>query len=40
MLVELNYSNINCHSGPSFNQVNVPMRLSHLSSDGTRAAFR
>jgi hypothetical protein len=40
MLVELNYSNINNYSGPSFAYVYVPMRFSHLSTDGTRAAFR
>lgn len=39
MLVELNYSNINSYGGPSFAYVHVPMRFSHLSSDGTRAVF-
>ena len=40
MLVDLNYSNINYYGGPSFAYVDVPMRFSHLSSDGTRATFR
>lgn len=39
-LIDLSYSSINYSAGPSFVHLHLPMRFSHLSSDGTRAVFR
>jgi hypothetical protein len=40
MLINLSYSNINYYGGPGFLHLHIPMRFSHVSSDGTRAIFR
>ncbi|KAJ4985661.1 hypothetical protein SVAN01_08836 [Stagonosporopsis vannaccii] len=40
ILVDLSYSNINHHGGPVFNLLDVPLRFSHLSPDGTKAILR
>ncbi|KAF2133379.1 hypothetical protein P153DRAFT_156077 [Dothidotthia symphoricarpi CBS 119687] len=39
-LVDLHYSTVHSHSGPSFSYLHLPMHFSRLSSDGTRAIFR
>ncbi|KAJ4338591.1 hypothetical protein N0V95_008015 [Ascochyta clinopodiicola] len=39
-LVNLSYSNMNHHGGPSFAHLHVPMAFSRLSPDGTSAVFR
>ena len=38
-LVDLSYSNLNYHVGPTFAHLHVPMRFSHISQDGTRAIY-
>lgn len=39
-VIDLVYSNIHDHSGPTYTYLHVPMIFSRLSEDGTRAVFR
>jgi hypothetical protein len=39
-LIDLSYSNMNHHGGPAFTHLHLPMRFSHLSTEGSRAVFR
>lgn len=38
--IDLAYSNMNHHGGPTFAHLHVPMQFSYLMSDGARAVFR
>ncbi|KAF3036454.1 hypothetical protein E8E12_005779 [Didymella heteroderae] len=39
LLINLTYSNINHYGGPGFAHLHVPMRFSHLSSNGTKVVL-